>query len=686
MAQGLRSPVVHDIQQDSAGFVWVATSNGLVRLTGMGHDIFTSEDGLSNNSIKKLVPDGQGGFWVLSAGALARFENGKGVILDSLEKIGNFRLHYAASDSAGGLWVSRKKWNYFRHISADYKVSRVPAEWAPDSLERTPVPLFTDPNGSMWVQTETSVMVFRDMKVQRRYPLPFKVEKGEELKGVLKTDGQVIVNSGNDLYVLNPAENTWKQLVLKEMPVTGKINAMALQDEMLWLGTTEGLFNLRSVEDGYAVSMHWLPGDQINVLFIDQEKNIWIGTQAKGVMMVNALALANLVHPESQAMIQQSTFFPEGETPLLLASDPGEQESIVLTTGGSFFWIEGTAANGNLKAQGRLLADKMIRPDAIIWVGPGRYLVQAAARLFWIEQGKAEALAGLKRNIAHISRTLDGRILLLDQVGMFSLLNAVELLALRSPNAYPGNLPQSEISPVASPGAQVGLMGPHGDLWIGMDNGLEWIPRFPDGEPIKVFADNVRLQGGVQDILQDREGRLWLATDGAGLLHLDADTTAEIHALSEFKGRNCQRLFYDAEQNSLWVATPKGLAYVTLDSLEQFGSRVQWITREEGLLEGEIQGIFWQAPHLYLTSQQGLQVIDWNRLPHLKLNPGVSISAILQGNNRFDPTQSVVIKRSEGSIDIHWVTPSYLNMGRQRFEYQLLGLNSEWTSLSHAHV
>ena len=66
-AQGLSQGMVFDMLQDTEGFMWVATKNGLNRYDGYSFKVFTNDPynphTLSGNTIIKLFEDSKGRIW-----------------------------------------------------------------------------------------------------------------------------------------------------------------------------------------------------------------------------------------------------------------------------------------------------------------------------------------------------------------------------------------------------------------------------------------------------------------------------------------------------------------------------------------------------------------------------------------------------------------------------------------------
>ena len=66
--EGISQLSVMDIYQDSKGYLWFATKNGLNRFNGKEYVIYRREDGnehsLSGNSIASVTEDQEGYLWV----------------------------------------------------------------------------------------------------------------------------------------------------------------------------------------------------------------------------------------------------------------------------------------------------------------------------------------------------------------------------------------------------------------------------------------------------------------------------------------------------------------------------------------------------------------------------------------------------------------------------------------------
>jgi ligand-binding sensor domain-containing protein len=83
---GLPSNIILGVVQDKTGFIWIATSNGLVRFDGIKMKIFqnirSDNHSLPNNNIKDICIDSRGIIWLGTANGIAKFFPEQEIFID----------------------------------------------------------------------------------------------------------------------------------------------------------------------------------------------------------------------------------------------------------------------------------------------------------------------------------------------------------------------------------------------------------------------------------------------------------------------------------------------------------------------------------------------------------------------------------------------------------------------------
>jgi len=102
---GLPSPIVYCIFQDSRGYLWIGTENGLSRFDGVEFKNFKKEDGLVDNKINTIFEDSKGNLWIgTPRGVVNRISTGEFRNCPNLKSIADGSVFSIAEDDKGELW------------------------------------------------------------------------------------------------------------------------------------------------------------------------------------------------------------------------------------------------------------------------------------------------------------------------------------------------------------------------------------------------------------------------------------------------------------------------------------------------------------------------------------------------------------------------------------------------------
>jgi len=128
------------------------------------------------------------------------------------------------------------------------------------------------------------------------------------------------------------------------------------------------------------------------------------------------------------------------------------------------------------------------------------------------------------------------------------------------------------------PQVTAGLLDGNGDLWFGYGD-VGGLVRF-DGRSFHDYGGE--FPGRVNDILQDRMGRVWVATRGAGLYRLDGDVFTAFAHREGMTLASCYRLAED-QQGGIWVAGRAGVCRWDGTAFTSLGP-------QDGVPEGTVSG------------------------------------------------------------------------------------------------
>jgi len=294
VADGLASDVITHIVQDSQGFLWFGTLNGLSRFDGYSFTNYTADQGLPSPFVTDVLEAGDG-YWVGTLAGLARLSRSGIVSAVYAPKDGEAsrRVHRVVRDRAGSIWVGTSAGLYRLEqsngrLTFDAVDVGMPANTSDDRIVRD---IFEDRSGSLWISTRGSGLYrrFADGHTEHyttRNGLPWnRIEKViEDRRGRL----WVATILGLCLLVETPQEN---ERVVERTYTTANglagnwVNVLfQSSDGTLWAGVTGGLTRFipadRSGEQQFRsyTQAHGLGDGTVEALAEDRDGNLWIGT------------------------------------------------------------------------------------------------------------------------------------------------------------------------------------------------------------------------------------------------------------------------------------------------------------------------------------------------------------------------------------------------------------------------
>ena len=267
-AQGLSHSNVICTLQDSRGFMWFGTREGLNKYDGYSFTVYKNKQGddksLANNLVNSIVEDDNGYLWIGTwGGGLDRYDR------------------------------RTDQFVHFRHNPAD-----------PGSLSSNLVlALLRDTRGDIWVGTEDGGLNRMDSsgRFEHYFHKPGDERSlGDNFVKALCEDGdhQIWVGTGAGLCRLERPTHTFYKFLHNALnPESINNNAISYlfvdSRQRLWIGTNSGLELFDRQRGGfwhYQKGVHSSTGitnNTINSLEEDAEGNIWIGTENDGLAILN---------------------------------------------------------------------------------------------------------------------------------------------------------------------------------------------------------------------------------------------------------------------------------------------------------------------------------------------------------------------------------------------------------------
>ena len=329
--QGLSQNTVTSVLQDSQGFLWVGTQNGLNRYDGYKFRTFYYDaeniNSLSSSYVFALIEDRNGHIWIGTlGGGLNRFdpvtekferfkhkENGPGDQVSAL---------FQSNDGSILIGTFRQGLSVYNHKADTFETFVYDAN-NPNSLSNNNVWEITqDSKGRIWVATATGLNLFNPTTKQfTRY-----VHSPEQANSL--SDSRVmslypdklgnlwVGTSGGGVNYFEPDTGHFTRYRHDKDDPSSLSNDLVRtvlvdNDDNVWVGTDQGLNRFIAETGGFEhfkhdkEDKHSIPGNVIQTLTMSNDNLLWVGNYATGLAKYNPIE-EQFVHIKHQAKVAGS--------------------------------------------------------------------------------------------------------------------------------------------------------------------------------------------------------------------------------------------------------------------------------------------------------------------------------------------------------------------------------------------
>ncbi len=623
VADGLASDRVNCIAQDSRGFLWIGTSEGLSRFDGSAFTNYTRDQGLPHDRIWHCLITRDNQLWLATPCGVCRFDPAG----PRKSKCAVYRVRggwEAATpttlleDHAGNLWCGTTR-GLVRLPASDRPLPAASVEFRPADY---PLPesqvvssLLEDRKGTLWAGTEDGLYGRRsDGSIVR-----FGVRDGLPDRYV----GALLAARGDRLWVgthrglcrINPDREVGRPLLERLYRQRDGLlgewidTLLAAEEDKLWLGVA-GLQELDpNAPEGEQLQTYTtaqgLSNAAVHALFRDREGNLWAGTDRLGVMKIARGGLTTYTKTEGVGYLSSLFETPRGEL-CAIGRVPTNTKLLV-------FWFDGKRFHAAAPAFPRSIRN-------FGW-GGGQIGLQDRWGEWWIATGeglfrfpatkRAQQLAGLRPKAVYGKR--DG----------LSGNEVFRVFEDSASNIWVGMFgpPQSSLARwdrragiwqslnEPDPGVPTAFASDRaGNVWIGFWNGS--VARYRDGRFTSFPEATAGQKTMVLALFCDRAGRLWVGTSSYGVIRVeepDSDQPRFVHwTTADGLSSNQIAGFADDPRGGLYVATGRGVDRLATPGLAAPGA-IRHYTTADGLARGEIQHAYGDRHgDMWIIAQQGL--------------------------------------------------------------------------------
>jgi signal transduction histidine kinase/ligand-binding sensor domain-containing protein len=700
--QNLSHVRVESIVQDTQGFMWFGTWNGLNRYDGYKFKVFKHEPGnpksLSGVYVYSLFKDHSGNLWVGTDGFLDRFrpetESFTHYKLDKPSRNGlSSIVTHISEDSGGKLWLSTRNGLFRLDPNSGELKNYVHDPADPLTLGDSDIrSTGEDREGNFWVATSRTLDEFDRQagKVKRH------IQVGESGIGLWFYEDQsgvfwVIYGSLGYIGTLDRKTNRLTRYEYDWKTGTAQANQAycMLEDSngTMWFGTAAGLMKFDRYNRRF-ISYRHDPDDpetigenRVIALFEDRERNIWAGL--------------NQMEPN---------YFPIRPLPfenLMRFSHSEERQLSGLVTaiyedGRGIVWL---GANRRLYHIDRNTREVLpfegvdnsdvysIIPDGldVLWFGnayPGllRYNVKTGERRGY-RHNPNDPTTLCSGVTYHLLIDRDGTLWAATWDGLCQLNSSTSRFTKYTPAPGSRGLNYYAVA-----------QAPDGALWLGGNLGLH---RFdPQTNTFTVYSHDSEEPTGISDdhvnaVFFDRSGTLWAGTqNGLDKFDLPTRTFKSYDQRYGISGSVVSCILEDS-RGMLWMSTNAGISSFNTKT-EHFSN----YTPADGLPGPDLTGTGAcyksSRGEMFFAGFSGVTAFFPNNVGESPYVPQPVLtdfrlfgSSVIPGHRSplkvaINRASAIQLSHSENIFSIEFSALSYLNPETNRYRYKLDGIDKGW--------
>lgn len=691
--QGLSHNTVMSLFQDSRGFMWIGTKNGLNRFDGSEFRVFMrgqNNRGLPNSIINSIAEDKDGNIWVATDEGIAVYhpDVNEFVVFNKATRNGEQIHDYVHSvdvDTEGNVWImtSSDCFIYDRKDNLQDIRERVKAYGS-----TSPTLISKGYSGNIYISYACKGIVAYDPK-HMNYRKIAKIDFSPNVVAEYD-DNNILVGTNSGLYIINRLSGECTELQLDPLYNNNFVRSIVKTTSgTFWVGTENGVYVLSGKKIQHLTHnlylKSYLSDNAVYSILEDRDGGMWIGTYFGGV----------------DYLPRQNSFFSSYLPEYGHNSISGSRVRAFAIDNSGNTWI-GTEDGGLDK---RLPTGEFVHVTQLAQEPIDKINIQCLRIIdnkLWI----GTFTTGIycydlqKKNCAHytspnyplpnndifaIYADSDGGIWIGTSGGLCRFDSQTStFLPIKSFNSF-------FVSDICQDN--------HGNLWVTTYNkgvvrfnykrGDFRLFRYSPNNPTSLCFNRITC------VFLDSKNRIWFASEDGGMcLYNERTETFERFDISNGLPSNSIYCIQEDNNQLLWLATGNGIATFNPSTKKvtslfgvynglptrQFNYNAGIRNSDGNILFGSINGYVEFTPDSLYVSKQHKQVA----LTGFAITSGKSdkVPAI-------DPNVGYVdiirLSHDQNTFSISFSTLDYANEGKGMYAYKLEGFDKQWNYLSYGN-
>jgi ligand-binding sensor domain-containing protein len=689
--EGLSNNNVTCCIQDTRGFIWIGTRDGLNRFDGYSFRVYRdSDDGsksIGNNWILSLAIDNKGSLWIGTFMGIYKY-NEKEENFDLIPFCKGMRAKNLVFDSSGNLWLilDGKLVKYNVQLN-DYQTYNIPDNGFLNSFCYTSTEkIWLVLSNGMLYQFNISNGEFQGIDLFSHSP-NFKIKNLTSIYPSLAEDKLFIGSTTHGAKLFDIQTMTYKDIMSKEIEqVEIRVNDfIQTTPNEVWIASESGLFTY-NIDKDTCILINNRPHDPYSLstnhlytIYKDKENGIWIGTYSGGINYYSPYQpfrkyyaypgdnnlKGDIIH--DIVTDQYDNLWIATEDAGLNKYDPHSDKYTHYETKSGEPSISHKNLHGLIAEGDHLWVGSMMGIDLIDIPG-GRVI-----KHYKINDN---------RTIVIMKKMPNGMILIGTSNGMFAYNKTND--QFEPMNGFPANVRIQSI-----------LEDHSGVIWAGtFNNGLFYYNPL-DKTHGKLIHDTIPTNNDntINDIFEDDEHNLWLATQ-AGLKKYNRQNgqISRYTVKNGMPGNITFRILSDEFKN-LWVSTTHGLIRLNPQT-----NKISIFKKEHGLITNQLNyNSSWKDKNgvMYFGMVKGMISFQPKDIQEVQDRSQVYFTNMTIFDHTVNPTYTVIpvafnkqitLKNNQSTFKIDFSSLSFIAPTITQYAFCLEGLNDDWIFLNNSHT
>jgi ligand-binding sensor domain-containing protein/signal transduction histidine kinase len=644
ITDGLSLSSVYCIFQDSKGFMWFGTEDGLNKYDGKNFNVYrpdpSDKNSLTYRWIEHIVEDPYGNLWFGSRGGLNCFDPRKEVFIQYrynksiVSCISNDTITRIILDNHDFIWIGT--YNGLNRINLQTKqLERIILPGSPGGNLRIN-DILADPAGNIWIGTNYGLFRYeQDSRMFKSIQLEVP-GKGSNTQG--KRTDKILSLAENDDFLWIGTEKGLIKIILSDNSIshfpiplsfTGKFNDQSVEkilidrNENLWIVSSQGLLKfdiinkkfiqiIRSLDTSHSLSIN-----TVKPIFEDSKGSIWFGTFGAGLYRIRQ-ETGDISHfqnnPADIKSLSENAIncIYEDRSGRLFFGTFGAGISIYDPQANKFALFRHNPLDPNSLSSNFIWSVYEDREEQL-WIGTNdkglNVYTPKTQKFTFYDYQETNPYSLSNSTVKEIAGDSQGNIWIGTDGGGLSKFNreSGKFIHFKTVRGDPSTISNNSVRAIFEDN--------DGILWIGTKEGLnrfnpvtQIFKRYlHSGEDPQSISNNFIYSS----IHQDKNGFLWIGTYGGGLNRMDIKNETFkyfIHDPDNPESIADDVVFsiYEDTSGILWIGTNSGL-----DRFDPASGKFRRFGLNEGLPNEVIYGILPDAQnHIWMSTNHGISRFD----------------------------------------------------------------------------